>query len=544
MTPEHRRVAAFLLREEREEAQRQGIRGGAGSWAPGSGAVAGRADVQAGPGGWRIWQALRHHGSRDLVARGALVKLMILLMALIASALEFQETGRKASLGAATAVFERSCATPGVPECAAQESKPMKSFKRLVVSGCAAMPLILVTGAQAQQAVEWKVSDGGNGHWYASVSVKPIPKTIAEMGQYAAGRGASLASVGSAEENNHVLSLLQLIGDGDGYSAFIGLYRPALLEPWRWADGTTTAWRGWGGSLCASGPYPNDTGTAGELATVIYRQDCGLIWDDVPTAWLTSPPSGRTYDTKNMTLLLEWSADCNADGIVDYGQILSGELADTNGNGVPDCCEDGTACVSSLVANASFEAGSPLAACASESVSAPNMLGSAWQVSAGTVDRVRGGAACATSTQPKFGDYCVDLCGTPASSGAIRQIVATVPGHRYRCTFWLSGDASAGPATKKVRAKVGSYVDLSYTFACSGTGAQVWVPNQFEFTARGASETLEFVADNGATTGGPMLDAVNLADITTQCVGDVDGSGNVDGADIALLLLNFGDCTP
>jgi formylglycine-generating enzyme required for sulfatase activity len=37
--------------------------------------------------------------------------------------------------------------------------------------------------------------------------------------------------------------------------------------------------------------------------------------------------------------ILEWSADCNSDGIVDYGQILAGTLADTNANGVPDSCE-------------------------------------------------------------------------------------------------------------------------------------------------------------------------------------------------------------
>jgi len=33
------------------------------------------------------------------------------------------------------------------------------------------------------------------------------------------------------------------------------------------------------------------------------------------------------------------TADCNGDGIVDYGQILDGTLADVNGNGVPDICE-------------------------------------------------------------------------------------------------------------------------------------------------------------------------------------------------------------
>jgi hypothetical protein len=37
--------------------------------------------------------------------------------------------------------------------------------------------------------------------------------------------------------------------------------------------------------------------------------------------------------------VIEWSADCNNDGIVDYGQILAGQLPDVNSNGVPDGCE-------------------------------------------------------------------------------------------------------------------------------------------------------------------------------------------------------------
>ena len=37
--------------------------------------------------------------------------------------------------------------------------------------------------------------------------------------------------------------------------------------------------------------------------------------------------------------LVEWEADCNADGKVDYGQILRGELDDDNANGIPDVCE-------------------------------------------------------------------------------------------------------------------------------------------------------------------------------------------------------------
>ncbi len=42
--------------------------------------------------------------------------------------------------------------------------------------------------------------------------------------------------------------------------------------------------------------------------------------------------------------VIEWSADCNADGIVDYGQILDGTFEDANSNGVPDCCDAGVSC--------------------------------------------------------------------------------------------------------------------------------------------------------------------------------------------------------
>mgnify|MGYP001311684806 CR=1 FL=1 len=36
------------------------------------------------------------------------------------------------------------------------------------------------------------------------------------------------------------------------------------------------------------------------------------------------------------------NADCNNDGIVDYGQILDGTLVDTDQNGVPDWCDSCT----------------------------------------------------------------------------------------------------------------------------------------------------------------------------------------------------------
>ena len=45
-----------------------------------------------------------------------------------------------------------------------------------------------------------------------------------------------------------------------------------------------------------------------------------------------------------MGYVVEYSADCNSDGIVDYGQIRAGELVDANANNIPDCCERSVSC--------------------------------------------------------------------------------------------------------------------------------------------------------------------------------------------------------
>jgi hypothetical protein len=73
----------------------------------------------------------------------------------------------------------------------------------------------------------------------------------------------------------------------------------------------------------------------------MIRYDCvgqaGLVpsWDDYPPSEL-----GPTIDR----IGLEWSADCNNDGLVDYGQIRTGDLPDANNNNIPDCCEQGVSC--------------------------------------------------------------------------------------------------------------------------------------------------------------------------------------------------------
>ncbi len=170
----------------------------------------------------------------------------------------------------------------------------------------AASTIALSNAAVAQDAVQWRVEDGGNGHWYQIVN-----------------------TLLTAEENAFAIGYMENAGQG---GAWIGLYMTGSLA-WTWCDGSTLDFSYWGSASCGAGPYPNNSPQSGMLVKLHNRfTDCGWNWDDIPANWESLP------------VLVEWSADCNADGIVDYGHILAGELADVNGNNIPDCCENGESC--------------------------------------------------------------------------------------------------------------------------------------------------------------------------------------------------------
>jgi hypothetical protein len=125
--------------------------------------------------------------------------------------------------------------------------------------------------------------------------------------------------------------------------ARIGAYQPAgSAEPsggWQWITGESfelriEQWR----SLedCCGGSYCSFDGedSAGVFTWIDGSPGPGLGggWNDV----------GKCLDWWGA--IVEWSADCNGDGVVDFGQIRDGTLQDSNGNGTPDCCEQGVNC--------------------------------------------------------------------------------------------------------------------------------------------------------------------------------------------------------
>jgi hypothetical protein len=165
----------------------------------------------------------------------------------------------------------------------------------------------------AQQAVQWRVEDGGNGHWYEFVRVA-VHTTWPSARESCLASGGDLAIVSSQQ----LTSFLDALYPASTNACFIG--GQFADGTWRWIDGRPVTWSNW----CPCG-QPSGDGPAVEIWS-------GGVWNDVS---MSQPRQGY---------LAEWSADCNGDGIVDYGQCRDGSLGDINGNNVPDCCEGAQAC--------------------------------------------------------------------------------------------------------------------------------------------------------------------------------------------------------
>lgn len=175
--------------------------------------------------------------------------------------------------------------------------------------------------ANAQDAVQWRVEDGGNGHWYAAVPIGEF-SSPEDMESAAEDVGAHLASIADAPEDAFVLGIAIV---ANANSALLGAIEVVSGDPagFIWLDGTPWDYTNWD---TATG-QPDDDG-AGDYLCYYQITGPGKKWGDV-----------AFEDGLHSHVMFEWSADCNEDGIVDYGQILNGTITDCDGNFIPDECE-------------------------------------------------------------------------------------------------------------------------------------------------------------------------------------------------------------
>jgi hypothetical protein len=192
----------------------------------------------------------------------------------------------------------------------------------------AVVTLFAASAAHAQQVVQWRVEDGGNGHWYQFVVVAPSSSWTSANSE-AAARNGYLASVHSSTEATFVQLLANATAGaftsnpgGNEVGPWLGATRILGTNGWQWTSGEPWAFTQW----CSGEP----NGGSSEPHVHLMRNGATSCWND---------RENNAFGVGNPSFVIEWSADCNNDGTVDYGQILQGQLADTNTNGVPDICE-------------------------------------------------------------------------------------------------------------------------------------------------------------------------------------------------------------
>jgi hypothetical protein len=219
-----------------------------------------------------------------------------------------------------------------------KEQAQMSTLRNSIQASVVAGATLIAASANAQApAVQWKVNDGGNGHWY-QLHTSARQQTWFEARDIAVSKGGYLATATSASEAILLggLSMMPEAWSNGGYvGPWLGGYQDHgavdYAEPsagWRWVTNEPWSFTAWDpiGNQPSNGPLPGED--------FLHLSSYSWTWNDL-----------RCCDGGVIASIIEWSADCNKDGIVDYGQCHEGTLPDYNGNNIPDCCDQGQACV-------------------------------------------------------------------------------------------------------------------------------------------------------------------------------------------------------
>ncbi len=219
-----------------------------------------------------------------------------------------------------------------------------KDMKTSIGAAAAAITLFASQAAHAQGAVQWKVSDGGNGHWYQKLG----PYSSWQQAQAdAVARGGHLMTITSQSEWNFAWA--NIPPQQYGGTVLGGYQLPGSAEPGQWAWVTGEPWPSFI-DVSAFDDCPGGlSGSCGATCSQPNQQDYlmyGWFGGADPNQWFDDVGGDFNRDCGAIARysVVEWSADCNNDGIVDFGQCRDGSVPDGNGNNVPDCCEQSVPC--------------------------------------------------------------------------------------------------------------------------------------------------------------------------------------------------------
>lgn len=134
-----------------------------------------------------------------------------------------------------------------------------------------------------------------------------------------------------------------------------------------------------------------------------------------------------------------------------------------------------------------------------------------WLVLSAGVDWVDG-----VATVPEIlgtnGALYIDLNGNQPVPGGIQQSVTTTVGTRYSVTFDMNANTITG-ASKILEVSAGAE-SQAFTFTPSGSTDIVWEQKAFQFVATNTTTTLTFMSLVNGTNAGPLLDNVQIAEIS------------------------------
>ncbi len=452
---------------------------------------------------------------------------------------------------------------------------------RLVLLGGVFAAGIVMDCAYAQVApTEWRKAEGGNGHWYGWSDVLGDFWTLKARCE---SRGGYLTSLTSAQEQAWIASTF-----GPRYT-YIGAYQDLGARDYAEPNG---GWRWVSGEPFVHDPLIHSFDNAGGVQNFGWFNPCCLnIIDDVQLV--------------NLSGLVEWSSDCNGDGVVDFGQILTGALSDDDGNSVPDCCEQGVPCSPTELADcngdgvadilqiergllADFDRDGIPDCCTNQTLCTPGEYAVEWKVSRGgnghwyvrsarpsifEVARsaaVESGGHLATLTSEEEWLFVANinrgewtLLGGFQPKGSCEPGCGWewVTGEPWRYEAWPLGQPDDfgdedvltlyGNPNQWNDYIVGAYLRfwIEYDADCNGDGIVDFgqiraglLPDVNENNIPDECECLADIFVDGQVNGADLGIVLSQWGSGAGAAGDINRDGSVDGADLAAVLGTWGPC--